>query len=43
MAIDDAVQRALGRTRLSDLLRSEPEMTAFIGSQAPVVPLRTTS
>ena len=41
MAIDQAVQRALGMTRLSDLLRSEPKMTAFM--RAEVFPLRTLS
>lgn len=43
MAIDRAVQRALGDTRLSDLLRSEPEMAGFIGSRAAAFPLRTLS
>ena len=43
MAIDQAVQRALGRTRLSDLLLSEPQMTVLMGSQTPVLPLRTLS
>ncbi len=43
MAIDQAVQRALGRTRLSDLLRTEPQMATFIGSPpAAAIPLRTT-
>ena len=43
MAIDQAVQRALGKTRLSDLLRSEPEMAVWIDSQPAAFPLRTLS
>jgi Rrf2 family protein len=43
MAIDQAVQRALGKTRLSDLLRTEPEMAVWIGSQPAAFPLRTLS
>ncbi len=43
MAVDQAVQRALGKTRLSDLLRSEPEMTVWIESQPATFPLRTLS
>lgn len=43
MAIDQAVQRALGTASLNDLLRSEPEMTVLIGSQPAAFPLRTTS
>jgi Rrf2 family iron-sulfur cluster assembly transcriptional regulator len=43
MAIDHAVQRALGKTRLSDLLRTEPEMTAWIETQPATFPLRTLS
>ena len=43
IAIDQAVQRALGKTRLSDLLRTEPEMAVWIDSQPAVFPLRTLS
>ena len=43
IAIDDAVQRALANTKLSDLLRSEPEMDVWIHSQPEVFPLRTLS
>jgi len=43
VAIDQAVQRALGKTRLSDLLRSEPEMAVLIDSQPASFPLRTLS
>ena len=44
MAIDQAIQRALGKTRLSDLVRSEPEMAMWIGAQpAAPFPLRTLS
>jgi Rrf2 family protein len=43
MAIDQAVQRALGKTRLSDLLRSEPEMAVWIDSRPAAFPLRTLS
>lgn len=41
IAVDQAVQRALQRTQLSDLLRTEPEMALFVRSQA--FPLRTLS
>jgi len=40
-SIDLAVQRALGKTRLSDLLRSEPEMAVLIDSRPAPFPLRT--
>jgi Rrf2 family protein len=43
MAIDRAVQRALQSTKLSDLLRSEPEMAGWIRSQPETFPLRTLS
>ena len=43
IAVDQAVQRALQTTKLSDLLRSEPEMTGWIRSQPEVFPLRTVS
>src|SRR5467141_3572097 len=43
IAIDQAVQNALGKTKLSDLLRSEPEMDVWIHSQPGVFPLRTLS
>ncbi len=43
IAIDQAVQNALGKTRLSDLLRSEPEMDVWIHSQPGLFPLRTLS
>jgi Rrf2 family protein len=43
VAIDQAVQRALGQTRLSDLLRTEPEMAVWIDSQPAAFPLRTLS
>ena len=43
MAIDQAVQRALGKTRLSDLLRTEPEMNVWIDAQPAAFPLRTLS
>lgn len=43
MAIDQAVQRALQKTQLSDLLRSEPEMDAWMRSQPEAFPLRTLS
>jgi Rrf2 family protein len=43
MAIDQAVQHALGKTRLSDLLRGEPEMAAWIRSQPEAFRLRTLS
>ncbi len=39
IAVDQAVQRALQKTQLSDLLRSEPEMAAWIQA----FPLRTLS
>ncbi len=39
IAIDQAVQRALQKTQLSDLLRSEPEMARFVQA----FPLRTLS
>jgi Rrf2 family protein len=39
MAIDQAVHHTLARTRLSDLLRGEGEMTLFMQPQA--FPLRT--
>ncbi len=43
IAVDQAVQRALQKTQLSDLLRSEPEMAAWIRSQPEAFPLRTLS
>lgn len=43
MAIDQAVQRALQKTQLSDLLRSEPEMGAWIRALPEAFPLRTLS
>jgi Rrf2 family protein len=43
MAVDKAVQRALQSTKLSDLLRSEPEMAGFIHSHPELFPLRTVS
>jgi Rrf2 family protein len=43
MAVDRAVQRALQSTKLSDLLRSEPEMAGWIRSQPETFPLRTLS
>jgi Rrf2 family protein len=43
IAIDQAVQRALQSTKLSDLLRSEPEMAGFIHSHPELFPLRTVS
>jgi Rrf2 family protein len=43
IAIDQAVQRALQKTLLSDLLRSEPEMGAWMRSQPEAFPLRTLS
>jgi len=43
IAVDQAVQRALQSTKLSDLLRSEPEMAGFIHSHPELFPLRTVS
>ena len=43
MAVDQAVQRALQSTKLSDLLRSEPAMVGWIQSQPGLFPLRTVS
>lgn len=43
IAVDRAVQRALQSTKLSDLLRSEPEMAGWISSQPETFPLRTLS
>jgi Rrf2 family protein len=43
MAVDQAVQRALQSTKLSDLLRSEPEMAGYIHSHPELFPLRTVS
>lgn len=43
IAVDRAVQRALQSTKLSDLLRSEPEMAGFIHSHPELFPLRTVS
>jgi Rrf2 family protein len=43
MAVDRAVQRALQSTKLSDLLRSEPEMDGWMRSQPETFPLRTLS
>ena len=43
IAIDQAVQRALQSTKLSDLLRSEPEMAGFIHAHPELFPLRTVS
>jgi Rrf2 family protein len=43
IAVDRAVQRALRSTKLSDLLRTEPEMAGWIRSQPEIFPLRTVS
>ena len=43
IAIDRAVQHALQSTKLSDLLRSEPEMDGWMRSQPETFPLRTLS
>ena len=43
IAVDQAVQRALQSAKLSDLLRSEPEMASFIHSHPELFPLRTVS
>jgi len=43
IAVDRAVQRALQATKLSDLLRTEPEMKAWMASQPEAFPLRTLS
>ncbi len=43
IAVDRAVQRALQSTKLSDLLRTEPEMAGWIRSQPETFPLRTLS
>jgi DNA-binding IscR family transcriptional regulator len=43
IAVDQAVQRALQRMQLTDLLRSEPEVAAWIRSQPDALPLRTLS
>ncbi len=43
MAVDQAVKHALQSTKLSDLLRSEPEMAGFIHSHPELFPLRTVS
>jgi Rrf2 family protein len=43
IAVDRAVQRALQSTKLSDLLRTEPEMKAWMASQPGAFPLRTLS
>jgi len=43
IAVDQAVQRALQSTKLSDLLRTEPEMTGFIQAHPELFPLRTVS
>jgi DNA-binding IscR family transcriptional regulator len=43
IAVDRAVQRALQSTKLSDLLRSEPEMEVWMRSQPETFPLRTLS
>ena len=43
IAVDRAVQRALQSTKLSDLLRSEPEMVTWMRSQPETFPLRTSS
>ena len=43
IAIDHAVQRSLQSTKLSDLLRSEPEMDGWMRSQPETFPLRTLS
>jgi len=43
IALDQAVQRALQSTKLSDLLRTEPEMAGFIQSQPTLFSLRTVS
>ena len=43
IAIDHAVQHALQSTKLSDLLRTEPEMAGWIRAQPDLFPLRTMS
>src|SRR2546427_8986681 len=43
IAVDQAVQRALESTKLSDLLRSEPEMAGWVHSHPELFPLRTVS
>jgi Rrf2 family protein len=43
IAVDRAVQRALQSTKLSDLLRTEPEMDVWMRSQPETFPLRTLS
>jgi len=43
IAVDQAVQRALQSTRLSDLHRTEPEMSTFIHAHPELFPLRTVS
>ena len=43
IAVDRAMQRALQSTKLSDLLRSEPEMAGFIQANPALFPLRTVS
>src|SRR5256884_2294652 len=43
IAVDQAVQSALQSTKLSDLIRSEPEMAGFIHSHPELFPLRTVS
>ena len=43
IAVDRAVQHALQSTKLSDLLRTEPEMTGFIQAHPELFPLRTVS
>ena len=43
IAVDQAIRRALQSTKLSDLLRSEPEMAGFIHAHPELFPLRTVS
>ena len=43
IAVDRAMQRALQSTKLSDLLRTEPEMAGFIQANPALFPLRTVS
>jgi len=43
IAIDHAVQHALQSTKLSDLLRTEPEMAGWIRARPDLFPLRTVS
>jgi len=43
IALDRTVQHALQSTKLSDLLRTEPEMAGWIRAQPDLFPLRTVS